>query len=164
MTVQTEQLLAQVAEELRAPLLAAQPLHRATRGPRRHLRPERARAAPANPPRPDIHDARAPRQRAPAALPKPPIRSPPRARRTQPSDPRTRASRQARRRHQLIAARHDTEREVLGRERLRTLIAALRELPAAQRDAVLAERTFGDTERKRRWRGRRTLLASLDGL
>ena len=51
----------------------------------------------------------------------------------------------------VIVAACDVEHTVLGRERLRTLITALHALSASQRDAVLAERATGDTERKRCW-------------
>ena len=164
MTGHTEQLLAQVAEELRAPLLAA---NRYT-APREDLEDIyaqsvlelllRIRRDPTFTTR--EHLANALRLRFQSRLSD-------RHRALAGRSPATRALAQAARLDDdtnVIAARHDTEREVLGRERLRTLMIALRELPAAQRDAVLAERAVGDTERKRGWRGRQTLLASLEGL
>jgi hypothetical protein len=162
MTGQTEQLLAQVAEQLRAPLLAAS-RYAAPREDLEDIYAQsvlelllRIRRDPTFTTR--DHLANALRLRFQSRLSD-------RHRALAGRSPATRALGQAARLDDTdVAARHDTEREVLGRERLRTLIVALRELPAAQRDAVLAERTVGDTERKRRWRGRQTLLASLEGL
>jgi len=162
MTVQTEQLLAQVAEELRAPLLAA---NRYT-APREDLEDIYARASSncsceSAATRPSRRASTSPTRSgcaSRAAYPIATARSPDAAPR--PAHSRKREADD----DTTVIPPSTTPTRSTRRERLRTLIAALRELPAAQRDAVLAERTVGDTDRKRRWRGRRTLLASLDGL
>jgi len=65
-----------------------------------------------------------------------------------------------------IPARDDLLSQVLAREEARELLRALNELPAAQRDAILAEVTGRDApeswaERKRRSRGRHALRTRL---
>ncbi len=57
----------------------------------------------------------------------------------------------------------DVEREVIARERLRTLVRAVEQLPALKRDALLSEHVTGETERKRRQRVRAKLRDELGG-
>ena len=64
----------------------------------------------------------------------------------------------------------DVAEVVLARERVREVLTAVSELPAAQRDSILAEAgvtappadLMSDTQRKRRGRGRQTLRARLN--
>jgi DNA-directed RNA polymerase specialized sigma24 family protein len=164
MTAQTEQLLAEVAEELRRPLLAAN-RRSAAREDLEDIYAQsvlelllRIRRDPSF--TTHEHLANALRLRFASRLAD-------RHRALAGRSPASRALAQAARLDDdatVIVAAYDVEHTVLGRERLRALITALHALPASQRDAVLAERATGDTERKRCWRGRCTLRASIDGL